>query len=472
MKKIIALFLCIILCFSFASCDESSGSKTGKKGVKVGDTLDAPEKTADFDDYDKLTVYTETKAPNGTTKEVLSYYDGGDTKIYFYEINMIDDNFTIGYHTNVTDGKSVSYSCGWGDYQIIDGIMDGVSDEEWQHLNFAYAGFDPEKDKTIIEYVKCEDDTLDGKDCYVYTVKYENDPEMVEEISDSTVWVDKETGLWLKSSFTIDGEEVIRTVTAVEESVSAIPGTLPVTIEEKDIYNTLQFRLTAKSLDTSNPNYAGVLTLEAENKSAGDIRVYTNSFDVNTLTIAQKAFDETIGAGQTVQFECNIPDAAAELAGIEIIKEIAMNLHLETSDGTLIENVDAENIITSAPATYIQEIDKTGIEILNENGIRVVFKSFEIEDDKDKVFKAWVENSYTEPVRITVNFNKVNGEEYDDFEKLYMPAHSQGFAGLYLNDDEITELNSVEVTCEAFSGALFNSDRVTEETAPITLELN
>lgn len=472
MKRIIALLLCLILCFSFVSCDESSDSKGGKKNVKVGDKLDAPEKIADFDDLDKLTIRTDMKTPQGTRKEVLSYYNGGDTEIYFYEINMVDDNFTMGYYTDVTDGKSVSYNCGWGDYQTVDGIMDGMSDEEWQRMNFAYVGVNPENDKTVIEYVKCEDEVLEGKDCYVYTVKYEEDPEMEEEVSDSTVWVDKETGLWLKSSFTIEGVEVTRTITSIEESVSAIPGTLPVTIEEKDIYNTLQFRLTAKSLDTTNPNYAGVLTLEAENKGAEDIRVYTNSFDANTLTLAQKAFDETVGAGQTVQFECTIPDAAAELAGVEIIKEIAMNLHLETSDGTLIENIDAEKIITSAPATYVQEIDKTGIEILNENGVRAVFKSFEIEADGDKVFKAWVENSYTEPVRITVNFNKINGEEYDDFEKLYMPAHSQGFAGLYLNDDEITELDSIEITCEAFSGALFNSDRVTEETAPITIELN
>lgn len=469
MKRIIALLLCLFVCFSFASCDESSSGKSAK-GIKVGDTLKVPEKTADISDFDKLTVRSVMNVPQREQIQTISFYKGADATVYYYAINDVANNFSMSYVTTVKDGKSQSYYEGWSDFEVIEGISDGQTDEEFHLSNLAYLGISPENDKSLVEYVKCEDDTFDGKDCYVYTVKYD-DSESEEELSDSTVWVDKETGLWLKTAFTIDGAEVTRTITAVEESVSAIPGTLPVSIKETDVYNTLQFRLTAKKIDTTNPNYAGVITFEAENKGEVDIRVYTNSFDVNTLTLAQKAFDENVAAGQTVQFECNISDAASELAGIEIIKDITMNLHLETADGTLIENIDAEEIVTDAPATFVQEIDTSGIEILNENGVRVVFKSFEIEDDGDKVFKAWVENAYTEPVRITVNFNKINGGEYDDFEKLYMPAHSQGFAGLYLNDDEITELNSIEITCEAFSGALFNSDRVTEETEPITIEL-
>ncbi|MBQ8765422.1 MAG: hypothetical protein IJZ16_01330, partial [Clostridia bacterium] len=310
MKRIIALLLCLILCFSFASCDQSSDSKGGKKNVKVGDTLDAPEKTASLDDYDKLTVKSTFDAPSLGVKrtEVNSFYKGENTEIYYYETNDASANFTMADVTKVADGKSQSYCKSWGDFEPIEGIMEGKTDEEYQLLNFAYLGLNPENDETIIEYVKCEDDTFEGKDCYVYTVKYENDPEMEEEVSDSTIWVDKETGLWLKTSFTIDGTELTRTITSIEESASAIPGTLPVTIEETDIYNTTQFRLTAKSLDTTNPNFAGVLTLEAENKGAEDIRVYTNSFDANTLTLAQRVFDETFAAVQTVQFECNISD--------------------------------------------------------------------------------------------------------------------------------------------------------------------
>ena len=60
------------------------------------------------------------------------------------------------------------------------------------------------------------------------------------------------------------------------------------------------------------------------------------------------------------------------------------------------------------------------------------------------MFKAWIENSFTEPVRVTINLNKINGEEYDDFEKLYMPSNSEGYSAFYLSDEEITELNSIE----------------------------
>lgn len=469
MKKIIALFLCLALCLSFAACDKDASGGKGKN-AKVGDTLKAPEKIAELGDFEKLTVYTSFNMGGVDTQaQTCSYYKNGDIAVYYYEISVPRDNFSMEYYTLVKDGKATSYNNGWSDFQLVDSLSDTMTDEEWHKMNLAYLGINPEKDGTIIEYVKQEDDEFNGKDCYVYTVKYE-EGDSEEEVSDSTVWVDKETGLWIKSSFTVDGIEVTRTVTGVEESVLSIPGTLPASIEATDVYNTLNFRLTAKKLDTSNPNFAGVITFEAENKSDKDIRVYTNSFDANGLTLAQKAFDETVSAGATVEFECNIPDSSAELAKIEIIKDITMNLHLETTDGTLIEDIEAERIKTDAPALLVQEIDKTGMEILNENGVRVVFQSFEFVKGRP-MFKAWVENDFTEPVRVTINLNKINGEEYDDFEKLYMPSHSEGYSAFYLSDDEITELESVEITAEAFSGALFNSDRVTEETEPVTIEL-
>ena len=473
MKKIIALLLCLtLLSIAFISCESEGGAKDSKKGnVKVGDTLKLPEKIADFDDFKKLTVYTNINV-GGVDKqnEICSFYNEDDTDIYYYNINFLQDNFSMEYYTVVEDGKATSYNNGWSDFQLVDSISDTMSDEEWHKGNLAYAGINPENDNTIIEYVKCEDDEFNGKDCYVYTVKYE-ELEGEEEVSDSTVWVDKKTGLWLKSLFTIDGVEVIRTL-EVEESAVEIPGTIPVTIEEKDIYNTLQFRLTAKSLDTTNPNYAGIITFEAENKSDIDIRIYTENFKVNGLALAQKAFDETVPAGKTVEFTCEISEASAKLSGIEMIQKIDMRLHLEDTMRFLIENKEAERIVTSAPATYIQDIDNSGTLLLDHGDIKVIFKSFEVERDGDKVFKAWVENtSYQYPIRVTVNLNKINGEEYNDFEKLYMPAYSQGFAGFYLNDDDITELNSVEVTCEVFSGALLDSSRITEETEPITIEL-
>ncbi len=473
MKRILVLLVCLALLFSFVACDDEGKSENGSKRVKVGDTLKAPEKIAELDDFDRLTVCVEfvAEALGLKRNEVNSFYKNGDTAIYYYEMNDVAADFSMSYVTTVKDGKSTSYYEGWSDFEPIEGISEGQTDEEFHITNLAFLGINPENDKTIVEYVKCEDDTFDGKDCYVYTVKYE-ETDSEEEFSDSTVWVDKETGLWLKTSFTVDGAEITRVITNVEESVSAIPGTLPVTIDEKDIYNTSQFRLTAKKLDTTNPNFAGIITFEAENKSDKDIRIYTDNFKVNGLALAQKAFDETVSAGATVEFECSIPDSAAELAGIEMIQTINMRLHLEDTMRFLIENKEAERIVTSAPATFVQEINTDGIVLVDDGSFKVVFKSFEIEDDGDKVFKAWVENEvYQYPIRVTVNINKINGEEYDDFEKLHMPAYSKGFAGFYLDDDEITELESIEVTCEIFSGALFNSDRVTEETEPITIEL-
>ncbi len=473
MKKIICLILCLtFVLFAFCACDESGKKEeSGKSSVKVGATLKAPEKIADISDFEKLTVYYDMKTPQGERNEALSFYKSKDATVYYYGINDIANNFSMAYVTTVKDGQTKSYYEGWSEFEVIDGISDGQTDEEFHLTNLAFLGINPENDKTVIEYVKEKDETFDGKDCYVYTVKYE-EFEGDEQFSDTTVWVDKESGFWLKSSFTIDGVEVSRTITAIEDSVSVIPGTLPVSINETDIYNTNQFRLTAKKIDTTNPNYAGVITFEAQNKSDSAIRVYTENFDVNGLVLAQKAFDETVEAGQTVEFECSIPDSSAELANIEIIKEITMRLHLETTDGLLIENIDAEKIVTDAPATFVQEIDKSGIEILNESGIKVVFQSFDFSDKGTPVFKAWVENkTYPYAVRVTVNLNKINGEEYDDFEKLYIPAYSEGYSAFYLYDDEITELNSIEITTEAFSGALFNSDRVTEETEPITIEL-
>ena len=75
------------------------------------------------------------------------------------------------------------------------------SDVEYYLYNFACYGFDYEEELGKAEFVKRDNEKIDGRDCYVYDAEVEG--------SSVTLSVDVETGLWLKWA-EASGEAVIK----------------------------------------------------------------------------------------------------------------------------------------------------------------------------------------------------------------------------------------------------------------------
>lgn len=485
MKKWLCWMMAAVLTLSLCAC---SGGENPP--AKVGATLTAPEKTVSLNDYEAITLKLSTTIEGGVQLQaVRAARQQGGTTTYYQQITQ-----TMGDMTNVVEhlctvggDKTVTFFGQGGQYQAIEhAFTDFSSDDQYFAYCFGGLGFDYASQLDVKSLTKGEDATVGGRDCYTYKITYTDPMNMTY---DSEICVDKETGIWMRESFKNEEATGVTEVTGITFDAAVIPGAQPVGMAEQVIYDQNGLTVTAKSLDFSNPNMAAVLHLQIQNTADSDMRVYTHHLDVNGLSLAQKAFDVTCPAGETVDTPVEFSNNSFKLAGIDRIQEIALSLyieacHTETSgDGSytvtdrVVEQKTGDLVIkTDCPASYQQPVDKTGTTLIDTDEVTFIFQEITEPDNGTLYFKAYCVNNFGEPIRVTVNLLTINGVEYDDFEKARMPAQSEGYTGFYLYKDDLLEkgvedIESLTVSCEAFYGETFNSTRLTEETAPVTLNI-
>ena len=190
MKRIIAVILALSVCLVFCACDNA--------GASVGEKLSEPEKLISMDKTDAVTL--EISFGEDTTH--LAYKKTDDGFVFYEKTADGTENICV------TEGdESASFVRGAGQsvfvYTEIDYESIGwfESDVEYYLYNFACYGFDYEEELGKAEFVKRENEKIDGRDCYVYDAEVEG--------SSVTLSVDVETGLWLKWA-EASGEAVIK----------------------------------------------------------------------------------------------------------------------------------------------------------------------------------------------------------------------------------------------------------------------
>lgn len=268
MKKfvIFAVLICLVLgccgCSDTGTKTDESGtqSQTGTQGdsnvASVGDVLSAPEKVASFKDFSSLTLnvkatsvvtYSDHTDKAGmdivcafrTLSSGMEYYlkaDGTSVLLdegiepYFEEIYCLvkegteyayvtynDSNDPAEAYTESTVGDVLGYLAD------IDGIE---SNEQFMKEFFAYYGINYENYYgTDIKFEKCEDETVNGFDCYVYNIISNDDSITYEKIH-----VDKTTGLWVRDEYVMNEDGTI-----IKEIFEIISFSEKVNIPEYDI---------------------------------------------------------------------------------------------------------------------------------------------------------------------------------------------------------------------------------------------
>lgn len=505
MKKLISLLLVMAMLLTcFAACGEktSTGQNNGgtsgggsSTGAKVGDVLDAPEKTVSIEDLKQLTVTCSLSVPS-SGMERKSVYAVSNTGAVpkLYEKTLTDGTSGPSYMENlclITPEGALGYTrfSNSGDYVQQDWSGQFGSNDGYFHYNLSNLGIGYEKWYKTDGFTKCEDTSYLGRDCFVYEMKYSF--KMDESKISAVIYVDKATGLWLKLEATAsgDGGTITRAVESIEENASVIPGTEIVSIAEQVIYDDKGVVITAKKLDCYDPNGAVRLWLETKNNTTSDVKITSHYFDINGLCLGGSVLNYSCAAGETKETELKINASTLELSSIEIIQQMEFalkinNVHTETSpdgsytveDGVLVERTEPLTIKTDCPSDYVQPVNKEGTVLINTDDIYLVVCGFEIDMSGDAIFKAYCENKLDAPIRTTINIKTINGIAYDDFEKLAMQENSEGFAGFWLWNDfleknNIQRIESVELTHEVFKGESFiGSERVTEESELIRIE--
>lgn len=475
-----------------------SQTPTGNGGetVQVGDVLDAPEKIASVEDLEALTFTTSFSMPlNGMERTIVYAVARDGDKVRFYEASTtkIAETPDLMYMEQIClpggDGMlAYSRPAVYGDYTPMNWTNDFGSNDGYFRYNLAFFGLDYQDWFTADGFTKREDESCLGKDCFVYAVTFSS--KLAEGNTDAVIYVDKQTGLWLKTEMNVDGNTLTRAIDSIEYNASVFPGSQAVDMVEQEIYNHGGIVITAKALDFSDPNGA-VLHLQTTNSTGSDVKFTSHYFDINGLCLGGSVLSDTCPAGGTKETALTLPNSALDLSCIDIIQNIEFALRLEnvhtesTPDGTftvtdsvLVEKTQALTIKTQCPGDYIQAVNKEGIVLIDTADLYLVLCSFEVDAIGQGVLTAYCENRLGEPIRATINIKTINGIAYDDFDKISMQENSEGFDcftiwSSTLKDMGIDRITSVELTHEVFSGESFaNSQRVTEESEIIRISFD
>lgn len=517
MKKLLCfLIIAAMVLTSFAACSEpqtdtpndSTGAQTSGKptegndddgndgnadeSTKVGDVLEAPEKTVDLEDLKDLTISASFSAPSiGPDRDLVYAVSNSDTGIRFYEKNVFkmaenQQDIMESICLPGSEGYLFYSRMGGSEFTPTNMTEQFGSNEGYFHYQLANFGIGYGDWLKTDGFTKCEDAKVLDRDCFVYEVSFTG--KMGQTKQDAVICVDKETGLWLKMDVKVEGDTITRAISSIAYTATVFPGTQPVGMTEQVIYDANGIVIIAKALDFSNPNGA-VLRLETKNSTGSDVKFTSHYFDINGLCMGGSVLSDTCPAGETKETELTLPNASLDLSGVEIVQSIEMalklvNVHTETTpDGTftvtdsiLAETTEALTIKTQCPADYVQVVNKEGTVLIDTDEIYLVLCDFWVDESGWGYLKAYCENRLGEPIRATINIKTINGIAYDDFDKVNMQENSEGFDcftiwASTLKDMGITHIESVELTHEVFSGESFaNSQRVTEESELIRIE--
>ena len=506
-KKMICSFLALIICFGLLSAcrSEKPGASTDPSGQTTAPTdpattapdlerISAPEKLIGVEDVQELTITVEASSSLGVRRTISYSIRALDGVLTFYERNTEGDRAAESFYSYesvcvVSNGQAQMYSnqriSGEG-FQLVDlteefGCNDGYFRRELANLGFDYADH-----LTTDGFYKDGETTFLGKECYIYQMAY---TDRNGSAYNAQIYVDKQTGLWLRSCRTTPGsdEEFLLEVVSVEEDASLIPGPTPVDMQEQTLYQSSQVTIQAMGLDYSRPGQVSLI-LEAVNSGDTDLRIGSHYVDVNGLLIGTGLVDLMCPAGQTVQAQVALPASALDRAYIQMIRDLEMALKIEkvhtqgqgeeaqiVSDGFLVEDTGPVSLVTACPQDYEQKIYDDGQLLIYADEVILSLVSFQTEEDGGAYFAAFCRSEQDQPLDIQIHIQQINGVSKDLEGVFSMAGNAEGYVGMSISHDQLTQMGigdiqTVTLTYTVVSGQ--DGSVIIPESSPMVLDLS
>lgn len=452
-----------------------------------------PEKVISVADLDVLTVTVATSSSYGVRRRITYALRDDGRALTLYERNTEADLAAkefYGYESLcVVEGETVRmYSnqkiSGTG-FQLVDLSGEYDRDDGYLRAELANLGLDYQDHFTTDGFTKGEDTVYLGRDCYVYTLAYTDRSGAAYK---AEIWVDQETGLWLRSQRSIPGtqDSFLMEVLSVEQSAAVIPGAVAAQVEPKTLYSKDGISLAVDGLDISDPDHA-VVEMTIRNDTQVDVRLSSHYVEVNGLCIGGNLISHSCAANETQQVRLELPNASLDRAGIEELYQISTALWIEqvhvesdpqgdyiVADEILVRDTGA---LVIGVRDGVQTVDADGTVLVDDDRMRLVLTGVELEDSGDVWVGFYCEDRCAEPVRTSVYIKSIDGIGCDLQGRIVMQEHRQGFDGFKVSRQKLLELGvedieTVELCIEAFLGESFmSSECILELTDPVTVTL-
>lgn len=243
-----------------------------------------------------------------------------------------------------------------------------------------------------------------------------------------------------------------------------------VTIEETVLYDANDIKVTATRFD-ADALLGPELQILIENNSAQNYVIQADYCVVNGYMITD-LLSADIAAGKKSNESMTFLSSTLERCGINTITDIRIDLKVIDPDTyqTLFTMGEA-TLNTSAAGSYTQSYDDSGVELYNENGIRVV--ALGIADDLlGKSVRFYVENNSAQHIAVSGDNVSVNGFMVTELMYSDCVANARDVAEMTLLSSEleqngITDITEIDLTLRISDADTFQT--IAETSGTLTL---
>lgn len=204
------------------------------------------------------------------------------------------------------------------------------------------------------------------------------------------------------------------------------------------------------SLDSAGLFYDDyALALTVENRSGRDICVTSEFMQVNGYMMDERSPYVPVGAGETVQDYLVFYGDSLAQAGIQEVRFVSFALNIyDEVDYSQVAYVPQVTVNTDSD--YIQTIDDHGLELYNQNGVRILLQDTYLDDYGGWEAILYVENGSEDLVTVTDNGVWINEEESSTMLWSTLMPQTRSVEQLWVYDIEELDIENEEDIREVF----------------------
>ena len=243
------------------------------------------------------------------------------------------------------------------------------------------------------------------------------------------------------------------------------------TLEACTVYDDKDIQITVDSIGLVYDTPA--LAVTVFNNSERNVTVSVDSVAVNGYMTGASGLYCEVKKGKTAQTLLRLNEDDLQNAGIDTVADIVLQLDIYDTD-------DYEDIVSelriplqTSAAGYVQKVDDTGIVIYEDRGVRLLFRSAEVDEYGDGKLLFFAENLTEDIVYIGDDGISVNGVETDGVLWCRLWPGTRCVETVYLFDvteQGIEESGDITQICiELYVENAVNWER-TEKTAVIDMD--
>ena len=241
------------------------------------------------------------------------------------------------------------------------------------------------------------------------------------------------------------------------------------TIEEQVLYEKDGLKITAKSLETGGL-FGPELKVLVENDGDQNVTVQARRVSVNGY-MAESSFSCDVAAGKKVNDKISFMDSTLEACNIETITDIELSFHVFTTEGwDTLDDSDLVQLQTSAAGSYQQAYDDAGTVLVDQDGVKIVYRGLENDGLMGPQILLYLENNTDQSVTVQQRNMSLNGFMIDGIFSCELEAGKKAVDHISVFDSDleengITELENGELSFHIFATEGWNTIFDTEDIA-------